>query len=282
MLLRTVVEARLAEAPKVQKALTLSNDELYDTLWSDTLIMLIKVEKIGLQPGHEALNLNSASGPLCYNHHGYDALKRPHPSSYRFIDNLARARDQLWREVRPTLHPSASILASPWVRGIPIQCLSGPFDVASESAQGATPFISARATATVFLPLSVALSSVSEDPEIRAAIGYFIDSYEIALQIYVLQGSSREESSERAVHAWMHALRALTDERLTQEEALRKWRAHFSKFLPSFNPPITDPDHEAEWYPMLPTDIDPQENTEWDPTLHQPRKVEPRSLSLTC
>ena len=280
-LFRSVVEARLAEAPKLQKILRISDDELYTMLWSETLIMLIRAEKIGLQPGHEALNFNSANGPLCYNNHGYEALKRPHPSSYRFIDNLARARDQLWQEVRPTIHPSASILDPPWSRGLPIQCLPGPVDVASEFAQGATPFILARATDVVFLQPSIALSSISEDAEIRAAIGSFIDSYKFAVRIYVFGSPSNIDCNTRATHAWTHALRAWTGQRVTRDEGFRTWRPCFAQALPSFKLPPPDPESEAELYPVLPTDVDPYENTEWDPALHQPHKVDPQPLPVT-
>ena len=280
-LFRSVVEARLAEAPKLQKSLKLSDDELYSMLWSETLIMLTQAEKIGLQPGHEGLNFNSANGPLCYNNHGYEALKRPHPSSYRFIDNLARARDQLWQEVRPIIHPSASILAPPWSRGLPIQCLPGPFNLASEFVHGATPFILARATDIVFLQPSVALSSISEDAEVRAAIGSFIDNYKIALRIYVFGSPSKINCNTRATHAWTHALRAWTDQRMTRDEGFRTLRPYFAQALPSFKLPPPDPESEAELYPVLPTDVDPLENTEWDPALHQPRKVDPQPLPLT-
>ena len=282
ILFRKVVEARLGEATKLQRALGLSDDELYHSLWSETLTMLVQVERIALKPGHEALNFNSANGPLCYSHHGYQALNQPNPTYYRFVDDLARARDELWRQMRPTLHSSASILPSPWPRGLPIQCLPGPFDIMSESAQSLTPFIATRAAATVFLESSIALSSISEAPDVRTAIGPFIDSYKTALQIHVLQSSSAEERTERTAHAWEHALRALTGKRMTREEAIRTWKGHFSQALPSFKLPVPDPDSEADEYPVLPIDVDLQENTEWNPALDQPQKVDSRPLSLTC
>ena len=281
-LFRNVVEARLGEAPKLQQALQLSDDELYNTLWSETLNMLVQVERIALQPGHEALDFNFAKGPLCYNYYDHQMLAKPLPSSYRFIDDLAQARDNLWRELRPTFYQSATILPPPWPRGLPIQCLSGPFDVASISAQHMTPFIATRAAATVFLDSSLALSPIPTDSDIIAAIGSFVDSYTTALQIYVLQASNEEERAEREARAWAHALHDLTVERMTLEEAFRAWKAHFLQALPSFQPPVPDPDHKAEDYPKLPTDADPQENTEWNPTLHQPCRVEARPLSLTC
>jgi hypothetical protein len=281
MLFRDVVEARLGDAPELQSALELSDEELYNTLWSDTLKMLVQVERIALQPGHEALDFDLGNGLLCYNHYGYQILKNPHRSSYRFIDDLARERDALWQELRPQFHPSASILPSPWPRGLPVQCLSGPFDVASKSARGMTPFITARATAIVFLDSSLAFSPSPEDSDVRNAIGCFVDSYTSALQIFVLQGSG-EERAEREASAWTHALRDLTAERMTQDEAFRTWKAQFLQALPLFKPPVPDPDWEAEYWPMLPADVDPQENTEWDPALHQPHKIESRPLPLRC
>jgi hypothetical protein len=282
MLFRNVVEARLGGAVKLQQALDLSDDELYNTLWSDTLEMLLQVERIALQPGHEALELNIAKGPLCYNHYGYQKLTNSLRSSYRFIDNLARARNDLWEELRPMHHPSAAVLPPPWPRGLPIQCLPGPFDVASTSAQGLTPFIATRAAATVFLESSLALAPNPEDSDVRTAIGSFVDSYTIALQIYVLQASYGKETAKRQARAWAHALRDLTAHRMTQDDAFRTWKARFLRALPLFEPPGADPDENAEDYPMLPTGFDPHENTEWNPALHQPRTVESRSLSLTC
>jgi hypothetical protein len=276
MLYRNVVAARLDKAMKLQQALKISDDELYETLWSDTLDMLIQVERIALQPENEALNFNSTNGPLWYNLHSYQAITRPLLSSYRFIDNLARARNRLWQELRPTFHPTAAALPTPWPAGLPIQCLSGPFTVASESAQGYTPFIAARAAAIVFLESSLALSPIPEDPNIRIAIGSFVDSYNTALQIYVLQSSSGQDRAERTARAWAHALHDLTGERMTRKEAFRTWKAQFSQAFASFKLPATDPDLKAEDYPMLPAHADPLENTEWDPAINQP------GLSLGC
>lgn len=281
MLFRAVVEARLDEAPKLQQATELSDDELYDTMWFETLKMLIQVEKMALQHGNEALDFDLAKGPLCYNHYGFKPLREPLPSSYRFIDSLARARNDLWQELRPTFHPSAAILPRPWPRGLPIQCLPGPFDVASSSANDLTPFIAARAAAIVFLESSLALSPCPDDADVRLGIGSFVDSYTSALRLYVLQGSDSQERAERETAAWAYALRDLTGERMTPDEAFRTWKAPFLEALPSFKPPTADPDQEAENWPIIPADIDPQENTEWDPTFHQPQVVESRPLSPT-
>jgi hypothetical protein len=281
MLYRYVVAARLDKAMKLQQALKISDDELYETLWSDTLNMLIQVERIALQPENEALDFNSANGPLWYNLYSYQTITRPLPSSYRFIDNLARARNRLWQELRPTFHPAAAALPTPWPAGLPIQCLSGPFTVASESAQGNTPFIAARAAAIVFLESSLALSPIPEDPDVRVAIGPFVDSYNTALQIYVLQSPSEQDRAERTARAWAHALSGLTGERMTRIEAFRTWKAQFSQASASFELPVPDPDVKAEDYPMLPTHADSLENTEWDPAINQPHKADSRTLSST-
>jgi hypothetical protein len=281
MLYRNVVAARLDKAMKLQQALKISDDELYETLWSDTLNMLIQVERIALQPENEALDFNSLNGPLGYNLYSHQTIIRPLVSSYRFIDNLARERNRLWQELRPIFHPTAAVLPPPWSAGLPIQCLLGSLDVASKPAQGNTPFLAARAAAIVFLESSLALSPIPEDSDVRTAIGPFVDSYNTALQIYVLQSSPGQDRAERTARAWAHALRDLTGGRMTWKEAFRTWKAQFLRALASFKLPDLDPDLKAENYPMLPTHTDPLENIEWDPTINQPRKVDSRALSPT-
>jgi hypothetical protein len=100
-----------------------------------------------------------------------------------------------------------------------------------------TPFIAARAAATVFLEPSLALSPCPDDSDVRLAIGSFVDSYVSALRIYVLQASDDEERAEHEAGAWAYALRELTGDRMAQDEAFRRWKAYFLEALPSFQAP---------------------------------------------
>jgi hypothetical protein len=280
-LFRIVVLARLQCSSTLKRSLILSDDELYEILWPDTIELLIGVEKAALKPGHEALSFDSPQGPLSYNYfNSHSSLGDPLPASFRFFDNLAKARDALWRKFRPSIFPVAATLPSPWPLGLPIQCMTHLFNPAVESAGSHTPFIASRAAAIVFAEARIALSPAPEDKEAKDAIGAFVDSFRVSLEIYVLQ-SPPQERSERMKRAWSHAMESFSIGRMEPNEAYRTWTYYFRQALPSFLMP--PPESEIiPPYPILPEDVDTLEPSEWDPAFKQPPSIASRNLTLTC
>ena len=269
-----VVAARLNHIAALDRDLHVSDNDIYQIIWSSTIDMLIHVERTALESDHAALNFNYLSGPL-----SWISLKRDLPSSLRFIDDLARARSQLWQSYRPSVFPAVTTLSPPWPRGLPIQFLLTPSRITLESTDNLTPFISSRAKEVVFLDSDVALCAITDSDEVQEAIGPFVDEYATALKTYVLQVSSATDRQERLSLAWKHALKDLTGDRMTANEAIRFWRSQFAKALPGLSLPDNMDGEEEKMWPTLPEVDELQQTEEWNPMVDQPSRIKSRELS---
>jgi hypothetical protein len=145
-----------------------------------------------------------------------------------------------------------------------------------------TPFISSRAEKVVFSNPSDVLGAISDDDEVRSAIGPLIDSFSLALKIFVGQDSSSEECVEKRDRAWTHALENLSRGRLSAKEAHRFWIPIFQNAGINWDLPAADPPTRME-YPRLPLDENPAETVEWDPAdfFKPPPAAESRLLDPT-
>ena len=268
------------KAGKIKQAFNLSEDELYDTLWVGTLDIVLRAENIGLTPEHEALGFNSAHGPLSRDMYSMLTLEPPSPSSFRFLDDLACARDKLWDDMRPKPHAAAASLEPPWPRRLPIQYLVRPYKVATESAGSHMPFVASRATKTTMISAELALAKPPADDDTKSAIGEMADSYHSALGIYVLQCSPGAEREGRIHAAWSHAVTNLSHRRMSEQEAMRFWRPIFETALPGEKIP-SPKDKIFDDYPTITDDIEFDEYTGWDPAVLAPPRIEARRLSTT-
>ena len=269
-----VIKQRMYPREEIQKVLQISNEhEIYDSLWSDTLDVVLRIEKISLEPGYEALNI-AKSPTLPSPSPNSTASKKISPASYRFIDNLANGRDALWRQYRIAKHPIVTVLPRCLPQGLPIQDLSLSVNLDVEEATSLTPYIYSRSISIVFQNTEIASTPVSNDRDTRVAIGYFINSFSYALRIFVLQGPASEKES-RISQAWKHTLENLSY-RMTLDEAYRTWRAIFQAALPQVTIPSIDPVQSNE-YPRLPYE---SEGMEWNPAegFQHPPFIEPRSM----
>ena len=179
------------------------------------------------------------------------------------------------------MNPAVAALKPPWPRGLPIQCLMGPVNVAVDSAFTHTPFIANRAAEVIMADPAIALMDVTNDKETRHAIGQFVDSFDIALAIYVMQCSEGYERESRLYAAWSHAINALSHGRLSENEVELFWRTIFKRAIPQVNLPDSESKINKEEYPLIPTDVDPREPLEWNPAALVPPGVESRELPMT-
>lgn len=263
-----VIKQRIGRFEEVQTTFQKpGGQEIYNKFWSDTLDLILRIERICLEPGYEALSRKNPSITGL-------TMTKISPASFRFIDDLARGRDAIWRQFRISQQPAVTVLPPCLPKGLPIQCLTRWADLAVEDATGLTPFIHSRAMSIVFQNLENALIPVAKDKETRSAITSFIDSFEYALKIYVLQGPLSEKEN-RFSHAWTHSLKKLSY-RMTPDEAHRTWKVIFQKALPKFDIPSMDHAQSNE-YPEVPYDCN---NVEWNPAeaFRPPQAVESRRL----
>ena len=274
-----VIERRLEVTESLKARFDISDDLLYRNVWEDTIITLIDVERNACMPEQARLEFHSALGPLGSFRPplSFKAEHRYSESSYRFFDKLAEARDELWRTIRPSQHPPVASLQRPWPKGLPIQCLTGSLPIATAPGGGLTPFLSSRATRVVLLDANAALSEIPSDEETRAAIGPFVESYNVALNIYIMQkpkGPSRELALSQA---WKHAIASLTPEgHMSENEAITLWRSRFHGALGTKS--LVLPNVEEGEYPVLPTSSPITETLEWHPSSEQLFEIKPREL----
>ena len=281
-LFREVITHRVGQAAKVQRYLKLADDELYDILWAPTLATLIDVERIGLAPENARLKFNTTLGPLQISLHSFGngrSVDASLPSTYCFLDNLARSRDQLWQELRPTWDPAVAALGPPFPRGLPIQCLTYLYAMDTDQAASHTPYLTARAKAIVLIEPSIALSNIPTDEETQSAIGRLVDDYSTALAIYIKQHPPGSRRDEAVAEATRHAIHQLSG-RLRPDEVERFWNMILRRIGLSLHDVSCKP-KERQLYPKVPTDANPHEPTKWHPENMVTQAVKARKLAST-
>jgi hypothetical protein len=260
-ILGPVIGRRLKLARDLHENNGVTDEQLWNLFWTDSLELAIRIERTSLEPEFERLRMNTPLDPLNFQYTLNEAGDLA--STFRFIEDYAKARDDIWREHRLALNASAAVIPTPLPRGLPIQCLN-EINVCCRVAHGVTPWLLARAKAVVF-PGSDALTPITEDQDLLKVIGLFVDDYHFALSLYVRQSPTEEARKERVIEAWNYAINKLSPG-MTKEEAHRTWRRKFQSIVPDVE--IGDPDLER-WkpvsYPILP--FEPQDSIfqEWDP-----------------
>ena len=178
------------------------------------------------------------------------------------------------------MEPAVAAIRPPWPRGLPIQCLMGPINVAVDSAFNQMPFLADRAAEAIMIDPAVALVDATNDKEVRRAVGQFIDSFDVALAVYVMQCPPGQERDSKVYSAWSHAINALSYGRLSENEAELFWRSIFQKAIPQLDLPVSEIKFNIQ-YPVIPTDVDPREPSEWNPAALVPPEIESRELPAT-
>lgn len=275
---RLVIERRIRTATFLQHRDHVSEETIYNQVWRDTLKVLIELERTACKPEHGRLCFNSAAGPLSHGTPYSIGIKsiRFSSASYLFLDTLAKARDELWKDVRSSYSPAATSLGQPWPRGLPVQCLV-PFDLGNSEAKGFTPFLSSRVAKVVFINELDSEAGIPRDEETRSAIGAFVHSYQTSLRIHILQFPEGRLRYEEVARAWQHAMK-ITRGRMEEREAIRFWRSPFEGALPFMKLDLPMTEMECQEYPILPPMDGENETQEWDPASNQPAAIKHRQL----
>ena len=162
--------------------------------------------------------------------------------------------------------------------------------MAVDSALTNTPFIADRAAEVVFANPVIVLVEIADDKATRRAVGQFVDSFNTALAIYIMQCPPGDEQDKRVQAAWSYAVNVLSrglsgavlhaTRRLSENEAELFWGGIFKQAVPQVKVPGSEIKMNEE-YPIVPTEIDPQEPLEWNPAALRPPNVESRKLPVT-
>ncbi|KAL0260231.1 hypothetical protein SLS55_003915 [Diplodia seriata] len=259
-----------------------SEDDIYAIVWEDTLALLVKAEKAFLQPGPDRFASEDRKGVL-----GYSStvdVENAGPSTYRFFDEFAKARDEIWRDFRSRSLPATALLPEPYPRGLAIQELTSSFRMRASAPEDLTPYIASRAHAVLFMDPANALAPYPDDEDMQTAIEGFADCYLEALEIFVPKSLDQQEKKRRVDKAWAHAVGPLSRDRMSLPEAFRYWRggtlSERFEFWPKedANPPqeVDLPKHD----PRIPRVANPSEILEWDPLPPAMAPVKERRLDL--
>ncbi|KAL2882617.1 hypothetical protein SGCOL_001819 [Colletotrichum sp. CLE4] len=255
-----VVKRRLQLVNKFQDARKLTDAEIYEIVWLPTLDFLVEVETLVLHPSHHELYPDGTDGLYPVGDCFEAREKRSH--AYKFVDRLAKARNELWQKHRPQRFPSVLTLGEPWPKGLPVQSLLPARFLGLQNID-AMSYVLERIEKVVFGDPKVLLQELPKDKKSREAIGRFVDEYSFALKSYV---DERDESSrqERTRKAWRHAVDSLSGPRMTKIEALRLWKQRFKSAGVSL-PPDIKAEFPRRTKPSLPKAEDPETPTEWNP-----------------
>ncbi|EPS41256.1 hypothetical protein H072_4817 [Dactylellina haptotyla CBS 200.50] len=248
-----VLQERMSGSHKLKQG-GLSDDEIYHVLWEDFLDLIIKIEKKGLEFGYEKLQLQTVFGVLGPGQGGLTSLDfaKHEPSTFRFFDELAKARDAFWGAARLAANPAVADLADVFPRGLPIQSLTAPFQLILNTslAQASAPYITSRAKALLLLPSAAAQTLIPSDSDSRSAIGAFVDSYASAFKILAPQGLENETTRKWLENLCEHAISRLTDGRMSKDQALIFWKRFFSANVSDWEerPSVNSLDPTSDWF----------------------------------
>ncbi|KAF2027866.1 hypothetical protein EK21DRAFT_70905 [Setomelanomma holmii] len=278
---QSVVKERIKQSKKLREALDLTDEETYSILWEHTTETLVALEEKANQSAFERLQMDAVRGPLDCFENSHLKLDTRERSTYRFFDNLAKARDALWQRLRPTVFPTVLTLPKALPRGLPLQHLTAPWVIDVQDLEGLAPYIASRVDHVVFQSPAETLQSVLKDDESASAIGIFVDSYTYALQLYIPESCGKYERVQRIQKAWGYAVGSLSLGRMSKEEAVMFWSGVASKKIPGW-PPVPISSAKDRIWPLTPEVDDPSEPHAWNPFRSGRPDKESRSLgSLT-
>jgi hypothetical protein len=258
----TIVRARFDLVNAWQTYYHLSDDETFSLIWQPTLFMLIEAEKLVLRQELSPMGLAKPEGLL-------DSLilagvpeLRGH--AWKFLDNLAKARDEIWRQERVKRCPAVLTLEAPWPKGLPVQALFHiPSDVGKQALK--LPYVLSRAEARVFGDAKTLCSPMPGDNETRAAISGFFDDYGACLQIYFHSGGDKDDDTVRQARiacAWNHATKELTENWEHSRAFWLRWAfGAYEKWVPG----PSESAQRSRPGPVFPEPTDPQVPMEWHP-----------------
>ncbi|KAK6529521.1 hypothetical protein TWF281_008693 [Arthrobotrys megalospora] len=306
-LFHRVISQRINRSSELQK--DFSQEEIYSILWEDTLRFILDVE------GKVLDNQKLQDSESSYTKHGILDfkggntrslnVKTKDPSAYRFLDNLAKERDELWQKHRRSKCPEVANFAV-FPQGLPLQYLLTPFSLKSTPPlEDLAPYIASRVKAIIFPSLEQSRTLIPEKGDLPTdPLGLFVESYRDALELFVPRSLPEQERREHLDSAWAYAIGPLSEGRMNAQQAIRYWKPSFKKFIDSglkevaneltdkkeieeqrkpYQADLKWPENLLDIEPKLeplkiPAVGDPTVVLEWDATPEQKEKIEEEEL----
>lgn len=288
-----VLERRVELSAALKREISLSDAETYSLLWEHTIAMLVQAERLIVDEEYRKLRPGTLIGIISWSSvFASTPLEHCGKDVWRFVDNLARARDKLWTELRAARYPDVLTLPESFPRGLPLQSLlciwdshgngsyqhrcaweyscdwhldhvdyAGTWFPSIADLAEVLPYIFLRVKKALFLDPEIALRPVPLDEPVQQAIGTFVDSYTYALQLYIAEACDSSRTEERLRAVWGHATGALSAQRMDKDEAVRYWKRTIPPYLLQTLSKIA-PEHESL---RLPKSDSPSQTQEWNP-----------------
>ncbi|KAK4068246.1 uncharacterized protein Triagg1_7489 [Trichoderma aggressivum f. europaeum] len=283
-LINRVICKRIAHFNDFQDRTKMSDDALYEALWTPTLALLEKMlpHKHILAPeGEVKLDYQAYSNLSTFQVGEPETLREP---TIMFLDQLAKFEDSIWKEFRLRQTPALVTADEIWPKGLAIQHLKYNFG----SALPYLPYARSRIKAIVIMNPRKILQPIQVDEETQLAIGPFIDSWAAALQQYIrMPGklSKEEQRKKRISRAWQHATVNLSKGRMSSEEAERFWWPVFEDVGVKKDEVGINEKADQRHEPSLPDADEDMQPIEWNPDpdyerLSQTEKS--KTLTPTC
>ncbi|KKO98514.1 hypothetical protein THAR02_09377 [Trichoderma harzianum] len=283
-LINRVICKRIAHVNDFQDRTKISDDALYEALWQPTFAMLEKMlphQHILGPAGEVKFDHRAYSSLSCFHVKEPESLREP---TIRFLDQLARYYDSIWREFRLRQTPALVTVDEIWPKGLTIQHLDHNFG----SALPYLPYAQSRIEAIVFMNPLKGLQLIQIDEETQLAIGTFIDSWAAALQQYIEMPGKlprEEQRKERISRAWHHATVNLSKDRMSPEEAGRFWWPFFKGVGAKKHEVGIDEKADERHEPSLPDADEDMQPIEWNPDPEYERislTEKNKTLTPTC
>jgi hypothetical protein len=281
----SVVKLRIELSAELKRETRLSDEDIYSSLWEDTIAMLLRAERVLNSEEYEKLDAATISGLVVWrslsSHMPHSKTVPLEKSTWRFIDTLAEARNSLWTELRPLRHPDVLTLPAPFPRGLPVQHLLALWSPNVLELDHVAPYVSSRVQETLFADPERALKPVLAPDPLMPAIGYFVDSYNYALTTYIPQDCDKKVKQARLLKAWNYAIGPLSLGRMEGPEAIRFWKPFVPSYLQSTLVDIQTSSRSVPWRPAIPTSDEPSQIQDWNPLEGRPLDVKIEARELT-
>jgi len=259
-----VVNERMKCTPILKRQLNALDTEVYSCLWEDTIEVVLAVEEKANKEDYKDLHANFLRGLLASPYPSKIDIEIADATSYQFVNNLAQARNELWRRIRSSAYPAVTTLPEPLPQGLPIQYLTAPWNFISQDSLERIPYVASRVHDVLFPNPVMVLQAAPADEEFREAIAICVDSYDCALELYIPKGCSKAQRLERVKRVWDYATGPLSRGRMTESEALRFWEYAAPENMKEW--PITDRlNRTDEIWPLVPEGNNQDEPCEWNP-----------------
>ncbi|KAI8938330.1 hypothetical protein NX059_005981 [Plenodomus lindquistii] len=261
---RRVVVERIRLTSALTKALAITTDELYDSLWGGTIAMLVTVEEKANSEAYKKLSANLLQG--LFSRPGNEEIIKVatnNPSAIRFLDQLAMARDVLWRKLRSVAYPHMSTMPECLPRGLAIQHLVPQFTLNVENLDTLAPYLASRVSKALFPDPKLAFQVIPVDKKAQDCIGVFVDSYEHALQLYIPECCSETIKKNRVKEVWAYATGPLSQDRLKKRDIDQYWNEVEPDDLQRLWPPRKY--QVITVWPVLPDANEPGAPVTWNP-----------------